>query len=159
MHFSLLNETEGISLERINSNIPTTTNSNWHSASSASGYATPGAKNSQDYSLVENASDFWMEPLLFSPDNDGYHDVLAINIATDKPGFFGTVKVYNEDGNPIKTLLQQELLGTKSLLIWDGTNEETVKMPIGIYVIWAELTNPDGTMIHHKKACVLAHKN
>jgi flagellar hook assembly protein FlgD len=59
----------------------------------------------------------------------------------------------------IKSLLKQELLGTKSLLIWDGTNEETIKMPIGIYVIWAELTNPDGTMIHHKKACVLAHKN
>lgn len=159
MHFSLLNETEGISLERISSSIPTAMNSNWHSASSASGYATPGAKNSQDYSQVENPFEFWMEPLLFSPDNDGYHDVLAINIATDKAGFFGTVKVYNEDGNPVKTLLQQELLGTNSLLIWDGTNDETVKMPIGIYVVWAELTNPDGTMIHHKKACVLAHKN
>ena len=159
MHFSLLNENEGISLERISSNIPTSWNSNWHSASSASGYATPGAKNSQDYSQVDNRFEFWMEPLLFSPDNDGYHDVLAINIATDKPGFFGTVRVYNEEGALIKSLLKQELLGTKSLLIWDGTNEETVKMPIGIYVIWAELTNPDGTMIHHKKACVLAHKN
>lgn len=159
MHFSLLNENEGISLERISSSIPTAMNSNWHSASSASGYATPGAKNSQDYSQEENPFEFWMEPLLFSPDNDGYHDVLAINIATDKPGFFGSVKVYNEEGALIKSLLKQELLGTKSLLIWDGTNEETVKMPIGIYVIWAELTNPDGTIIHHKKACVLAHKN
>lgn len=46
-HFTLISEKEGISLERISAGGATNDPFNWHSASTSSGYGTPGYRNSQ----------------------------------------------------------------------------------------------------------------
>jgi hypothetical protein len=43
-HFPLLADPEGVSLERIDYNLPTQDPFNWHSAATSSGYGTPGTK-------------------------------------------------------------------------------------------------------------------
>src|SRR5690606_1726347 len=47
LHHALINDTKGISLERFSLNHNVNDPTNWHSASSTEGYATPGYKNSQ----------------------------------------------------------------------------------------------------------------
>ncbi len=46
-HFKLIDNTEGVSLERIDPDGPSQNALNWHSAASTAGYGTPGYKNSQ----------------------------------------------------------------------------------------------------------------
>ena len=75
MHHLLLAEEKGISLERVSFKTETNDLKNWHSASTTSGYGTPGYKNSQVE--IENATSpkITFSPESFSPNFDGYNDV------------------------------------------------------------------------------------
>ncbi len=157
LHSSLLNDPEGVSLERISPNAPTQTASNWHSAASAAGYATPTYRNSQ---FVENqslADDFIEipEPKL-SPDGDGFQDFLLVNYRTDQPGFAARASIFDAEGRLVKTLLNNELLGSEGFFRWDGDTDRGDKARLGIYVVWIQLVHPEGTVREFKKTCVVA---
>ena len=51
-HFKLIDDAEGVSLERIDPAGPSQDETNWHSAASTAGYGTPTYKNSQ-YKLLK----------------------------------------------------------------------------------------------------------
>ena len=79
MHFPLLRVVEGVSLERINHDRQTQDASNWHSASENCGFGTPSYENSQYVNDQQMMSDrIRVEPEVFSPDNDGYNDVVRL---------------------------------------------------------------------------------
>jgi hypothetical protein len=157
MHFGLLSDINGISLERLSPDIPTQSFGNWHSAAAAVGYATPTYKNSQFSVPVEAGSSILsIANTTFSPDDDGYEDILLINYATDTPGFFINLYVYDALGRPVKQLATNELLASQGVFKWDGTNDEGQKARLGIYVIWAELFTTEGTVEQFKETCVLA---
>ena len=82
MHLELLDDPMGISLERVSVERSGIDPDNWHSAASISGYATPGSKNSQSADLLESGKLLRVDPEVFSPDNDGYQDLLQI----EQPG-------------------------------------------------------------------------
>ncbi|MDP3469126.1 MAG: lamin tail domain-containing protein, partial [Daejeonella sp.] len=72
MHFSLLKTKEGVSLERSKLNRPNSDPGNLRSATSASGFASPGYKNSQHSEIAEFQENFTLASKTFSPDNDGF---------------------------------------------------------------------------------------
>ena len=74
-----------MSLERVNPNRPSNERSNWHSAAASVGYATPAYKNSQ-YSDDLYTDEITIEPAYFSPDNDGFQDLLDICFNFKNPG-------------------------------------------------------------------------
>lgn len=157
MHYPLLNSTKGISLERISANRPTDDRSNWHSASSSDGYATPGYRNSQSQEGVVSDAEFSVSPEIFSPDNDGYNDVVTFSYKLDKEGYTGNIKIFDSEGRPVRHLMKSELLGTSGNISWDGFSDERQKAVIGIYVIFFEAFTPDGDTVRSKKTCVLTH--
>jgi hypothetical protein len=78
-HYPLINDTKGVSLERINFDRPTADNTNWTSASSVSGYGTPGYRNSQFSEIaVSQKGEVTVSPEVFSPDNDGFDDNVTL---------------------------------------------------------------------------------
>jgi hypothetical protein len=156
MHFGLLTDTKGISLERIDYDRPTQDHTNWHSAAEAVGFATPAYKNSQYSDAGETESAIEITPEIFSPDEDGMSDVVNINYHFDTPGFTANVKVYDSKGRIVKHLIQNELLGTKGTFSWDGINDDREKARIGIYIFYFEVFDLTGTVKHYKKTCVLA---
>ena len=158
MHFGLLNETEGISLERIDFERLTQDRTNWHSAAEAVGFATPAYKNSQYSDAGETESAIEITPEVFSPDEDGVADVVNINYHFDTPGFTANVIVYDSKGRIVKHLIQSELLGVKGTFSWDGINDDREKARIGIYIFYFEVFDLTGTVKHYKKTCVLAGK-
>jgi len=85
MHMDLLGDTRGISLERISRDRSGSEPGNWHSAASIAGYATPGKENSQALDQLGATNLLMTEPAVFSPDNDGFQDVLNITISTGAP--------------------------------------------------------------------------
>ena len=150
--FPLLANKEGVSLERINFNNPTQDSTNWHSAASTVGYATPAYKNSEYSDGTTDGSTLTIDPQVFSPDQDGNHDYLEIHYHLDSPGYMANLKIFDEQGREIKNLVENELLGADGFVTWDGITEEGRKARLGAYILYAEFFKPDGTTKKYKRA-------
>lgn len=155
MHFSLMEETEGVSLERIRFNRPASEPANWHSAASAVGYATPAYRNSQAKDEQDNNSQVSIEPALFSPDNDGTDDLLTIHYAFGQSGLLGNLHIYTDGGRLVRRLATNELLGSDGLYAWDGTDEAQQRTGSGMYIIYFEVTDVSGHVETYKRTAVL----
>lgn len=156
MHFALLNDEDGVSLERIDFDRPTQDATNWHSAAEAVGWATPGYENSQFYPTAIPDDAVTVDPETFSPDNDGFQDVVNIHYDFSEPGYVGNLTIYDSHGRIMRYLMQNELLGTSGVISWDGVTENAEKASIGIYVILFEVFNLEGEVTHFKRSCVVA---
>ncbi len=158
MQFDLLNSFEGVALERINYNLPTNDRNNWHSAAETVGFGTPGLPNSQFVDISEIETKLQVEPEIFSPDNDGYQDILTISYSFDKAGFVGTITIYDAKGRLIKQIADNVLLSTSGNFTWDGITDFDRKARIGIYLIYFEYFDLQGNVHKEKSTCVLATK-
>jgi hypothetical protein len=157
LHFALLSNPDGVSLERIDFNRPSTESTNWHSAAEAVGFATPGYLNSQ-YLPTEPSSAVNAEPSTFSPDSDGYNDVVNVSYAFEQSGFVGTILIYDMQGRLVRRLMENELLGTSGVISWDGINDRREKANVGGYVIYMEVYDLSGKLKAYKIPVVLAAK-
>jgi hypothetical protein len=158
MHFQLLNSFEGVSLERLSSELPSSQESNWHSASEPSGFATPGAENSQSISIENMNGVFELSTSIFSPDNDGMDDVIQFHFSEMKSGCVGNLTIYNERGIRVKRLIRNEYLGPEGNAIWDGISDNGEALAIGIYIATFEAFNEDGIQVNYKRDFILARK-
>lgn len=155
MHFTLIDNKEGISLERIDFNKPTNNNNNWTSAASTSGFATPTYKNSQYLNLNIGNQILNIEPEVFTPNNDGLNDIVNISYKMNKNNFTATLNIYNSSGVLVKNLLNNTPLGTEGIITWNGLSNTNNALPIGIYIINFDLFNTDGTTENIKKTIVI----
>ncbi|REJ80165.1 MAG: hypothetical protein DWQ44_13110 [Bacteroidetes bacterium] len=154
-HFPMIKNRKGVSLERISAELSVNAPSNWCSASSLSGYATPGYKNSAALTLSDVKDRVEILPLVFSPDNDGWNDHLFVRIKEDESGHLLRVVVLNDSGKKIRMLLNQGYVGTDELIVWDGLDDSGILAPMGIYIVFTEIVSPDGKVFRNKKACAL----
>jgi hypothetical protein len=157
MHFPLLVSTKGVSLERIDFNRETNDNTNWNSAAESVGFATPAYKNSQ-YLKADGGSGVSISNPLFSPDNDGYNDVLNITYKLNEPGKAANVYIYDSKGRMIRHLIKNEQLALDGTFSWNGITDENEKAQIGIYIVYVELFNLSGKVNKYKLSCTLAGK-
>ena len=159
MHFALLKETEGVSLERSSFSNATNATGNFKSAAASVGYATPTYKNSQFLENVETNEELTLASETFSPDNDGFEDVLRILYKFEKPNYVANVTIYNSQGTIVKKLIKNQTLSTAGELQWDGLDETgAMKAKTGIYIVYVELYNLDGDIKKFRKTAVLASK-
>ena len=158
MHFQLLKTKEGVSLERSKLSRPNSDTGNLRSATSASGFATPGYKNSQYADEPVAQENFSLASKIFSPDNDGYEDLLEMNYRFPSPGKIANVSIFNVHGVLIKRLLKNFTLNSEGSFIWDGFNEQSQPAPPGIYLLQADFFDTDGQISKFSKPFVLAVK-
>lgn len=156
--FSLLYSFAGVSLERLSSEHPSQDSTNWHSAAESVGFATPGYRNSQSDVSTGNGTEISIDPEIFSPDNDGNHDVLNIHYSFPDAGNVANIVIYDARGRLTRTLINNELLGHEGYFVWDGLTNEKEKARIGMYIIYAEVYNINGNVKGYKKTCVLGGK-
>ena len=140
---SLLDNTDNKTLERIDPSGVSNSPSNWHTAAETIGFGTPGKQNSQYQAGGVNGSFGTLTPV-FSPDNDGFEDVLLFYYTMPQPGMIATVNLYDDQGRLIKELMKSELLGLEGNFSWNGCNDAGAKTPIGIYLAVIEGFTPDG---------------
>lgn len=157
-HFKLIDNNEGVALERINYNNPTTDAGNWHSAATSAGYGTPGYQNSQYKAAAIATGSITITPAVFSPDNDGYDDNAFINYQFNSPGFVCNITIYNAQGKPVKFLTRNALCGLKGSYRWDGLDENNQKLPIGTYVVLTEVFALNGKTQKFKNSITLARR-
>lgn len=157
-HFKLIDNDEGVSLERIDPAGPSQDAANWHSAASTAGYGTPTYKNSQYKRLNIITATVEVSPKVFSPDNDGRDDIAAIQYAVTEPGYIANVTIFDAAGRPVKNLVRNGTLSLSGYWNWDGLDDKGMKLPVGTYVIFTEIFNLQGKKQKFKNAVVLTRK-
>lgn len=144
MHSRLLRDKAGVALERRSFVRPTNEAGNWFSASSTSGYGTPGYANSQSTEYLATEASFEFSSTLLSPDGDGYQDVLEINYRLEDNDLSARIDIYDGHGTLVKRLVNSGLLGTHGTLEWDGRNDNGQTLPQGQYIVQISLYNLHG---------------
>lgn len=157
-HFRLIDNNEGISLERIDYNDITQKQDNWHSAAASAGFATPSAKNSQYRPEEALQAAISISPEIVSPDNDGIDDVVTIAYEFPSPGYVANITIFDAAGRVARLLQQSALCGIKGNFRWDGLGEKYQPLPVGIYIVYTQVFNLEGKQKQFKQAIVLARR-
>ena len=157
-HFKLIDNAEGVSLERIDPDAATQNENNWHSAASTAGYGTPTYKNSQ-YKLTQLVNvTIEVTPKVFSPDNDGRDDIATIQYKVAEIGNVANITIFDASGRPVRNLVRNGVLGLTGYWNWDGLDDKGLKLPIGTYILYTEIFNLQGKKEKMKNTVVLARK-
>lgn len=149
-HFKLLDDVEGIALERINYDSKTQDENNWHSASATVGFGTPADKNSQCKDNENLAGIINVSPKIISPNNDGRDDVLALYYTFPEPGYVANIIIFDISGYPVKHLQTNALCGIRGSYKWDGLNDKKQSINTGQYIVYTEVFNLKGTVRRYK---------
>lgn len=151
MHASFVKDDEGISLERISFSVTAGERSNWRSASSASGFATPGYVNSNVRSgLQPDEGSVTVEPEIIRP-NVHAHDFAQIKYRFGRGGFIANVRIQDQQGRPIREIAGNELLGTDGFFRWDGDLDDGSPARTGYYMVWFEIFDDSGMLITYRE--------
>jgi hypothetical protein len=150
MHFALLNNTEGVSLERISSIYPGSEAANWHSAASASNYGTPTLQNSQHKTAATLSGNIKISPEILSPNNDGTDDVLSLHYSFKENGNLLTVNLFNMAGVLLGKIVNNVLCGTSGTLHWNGSINNK-QLQNGLYILLIDVLGKTGKSMKTRK--------
>ena len=139
-HNKNFSSAKNISLERINPGIDGNNILNWNSSVSQFG-ATPGKINSI-YSKNKSSDErISVSPNPFSPDNDGFEDFTIINYHLIQNTSQVRIKIFDNRGRLLRTLLNNQPSGSKGSVIFNGLEEDGTPFRMGIYIIFLEALN------------------
>lgn len=157
-HFKLIENKEGISLERINPHTASQQADNWTSAAKSAGYATPTAMNSQYRQDAQVQGTILVSPEIFSPDQDGFDDFVTINYRFPEPRYVLNITIFDANGRSVKALQRNAICGISGSFRWDGLDEKNMRLPLGPYVVFCEAFNLSGQVKRFKHQVVLARR-
>ena len=160
MHYPLLKETKGVSLERVSWKVPSDQADNWHSAAEAVGFGTPGYKNSMmtDEQEVSFENPITVSPAVFSPDGDGFDDCCRICYQLESSGYTMNAYVFSAEGQLVRHLVKGELVAQEGGFVWNGLDGRGIRVPIGIYVVITEVFDFEGTVKKYKTVVAVASR-
>ncbi|TKC04735.1 hypothetical protein FA048_18805 [Pedobacter polaris] len=158
MHIALLQDGDGVSLERVSFTREANAYGNFKSAAQATGFATPTFKNSQEEDINLLKSKVSLAHKTFSPDGDGFEDLLQIDYSFVNNGNFATVNIYTDRGVLVRKLERNTSIATAGNFSWDGLTDAGKKSRVGIYIVKFDAFALNGKMESFKETCVLAAK-
>ncbi|MGC8865803.1 MAG: lamin tail domain-containing protein [Bacteroidales bacterium] len=156
MHLPVLKNLDGVALERINPQRPTSDPTNWTSAAESAGFGTPTGKNSQYTEVPSPSGKVTVAPPIFSPDGDGIEDLVTLVLVAPGEGWLANVSIYDAMGRQVRKLARALSVGTQTSLSWDGTRDDRTLAPLGRYLIICEYYDTNGQREVVKTSVVLA---
>jgi hypothetical protein len=147
----------GRSLERISPTVASGDGYNWGTCVDASG-GTPCRRNSLSVSSSPARARLSFAPNPFSPDGDGYDDVIVIHYEMPLQTSIVNVKIFDIQGRLIRRLASNEPGGPAGDIVWDGRDESGTVARIGVYIALLEAANGRGGLESAKGVLVLARK-
>lgn len=140
-HSPMIKDQRGVALERIDPNGESQDRHNWASASVFDGFGTPGYKNSQHDNLNPEATTSIEAPQYSDMDNE-----YIIRYHTDMAGYTCRAWVYNTVGKRLVEISNIALLGSEGELKWSGFDSNGSRLKSGVYIFYAELVHPEGSV-------------
>lgn len=153
MHHVLIADTKDVSFER------SPDRTGFSSASTASGYGTPGSENTNTIRgrNADTKGDFRIklsnDP--FTPNNDGIHDALGIEFNYDGP-FTYSLSIFDTEGVMVRKIAEQAYATSQAIHYWDGTDENGEPLLSGIFVVVVEYRT-ENNKIRRNTKCVTLH--
>ena len=164
MNNALLCESDkdGVALERIRITGATNDRNNWTSASSIP-HGSPGSPTQPNTPRIRSQPDtgddlIQLSAERLSPDDDGYEDFLDIRYTLPSEGYAASLAIFDANGQLVKNLVRQELIGTEGALRWDGDLDDGARARPGIYVLFLEIFSPSGEVKRVKKAVAVVQR-
>ena len=154
-HFALITDVDGKSLERISFDGEMNDPDNWHTAAEYVEWGTPGYENSQRF-VANPVGEVSIDPPIFSPDNDGYQDLVTINLDLQSNDNVVDVEIFDSQGRLIRELKDNFFVGNQATITWDGITDNADKARIGTYVILVSVVDENGNQAQYKLVVVLA---
>nr|WP_321453746.1 lamin tail domain-containing protein [uncultured Carboxylicivirga sp.] len=158
MHFDLIRNEEGVSLERLAIDQPTRDHQNWHSAAS-SVLATPGYLNSQTITDKNSVKTIALDYDLFTPNGNGDKDQLIIRYSNKEPDGTMSIRIFDSAGHEVRYLINNQLMKSDGYYLWDGLDDQGQKLTPGIYIIWVQRVYASGNIQENKMVCVIGVKD
>lgn len=157
MHFELIRDVKGKSLERLNEKLPSNDPFSWHTAAADANYATPTRQNSQwsDNSKIHE-SPFKLKDDLFSPNGDGDRDLAVVEYNLKEAGMIVNFGVYDRQGRLVKRQENTQLAGRQGVLTWAGDTDGGTLAGPGVYILLLQIFNVKGEGKTYKLPVVLA---
>lgn len=157
-HSTLLDNPNGISLERIlfsgDSNDP----NNWFSASSTENGATPGYENSQSRDPQNQPGAIKIDPPTFAPDIAGASNFTTLNYSFDDPGNTLNIRIVDAEGRVIKRISQNTIVGREGFFTWDGSTDDGGKARVGYYMIIMEIISSEGKISYIREKVAIGSR-
>lgn len=155
-HYRLLEDVDGVSLERISFADQVNRSENWRSAASDVGFATPGYANSQSMLTEQYRQHLVANPKIFVPGNSSSNSAYTlINYQLDRSGQFANVAIYDRNGRLVKKLAQGVSLSTRGFMRWDGDTDKGNVARMGYYLIVFEVYDGNGNTQKLKETVVV----
>ncbi len=157
-HLPSLSSTSGRSLERINPHLASNDTRNWSSSVSTLG-ATPLAANSIYTTALPSNASLTLSPNPFSPDGDGFEDFLSIAYSLPAISSQLRIRIFDVAGRIVRTLANNEPASSAGTILWNGFDDYSQRVRIGMYIIFVEaLDNFGGVVQTMKDVAVVATK-
>jgi len=142
--YYVIDDVNGVSLERISLSAPSEDPDNWGSAAGSVGYGTPGRSNSISTRNTAGEFDFDITDKVISPNDDGVADELIINYNLGEPNYVATARIYTDSGSLRDYLIRNETLASEGEMIWDGRDDNGQLVEQGIYILHISMFNLEG---------------
>ena len=124
----------GRSVEKLNPALESSVKSNWGTCVTIE-KMTPGAQNSIFFESLPSSGSIQLQSNPFSPDGDGYEDVLRISYNLPFTQAYLTVLIFNIEGRTVRTLAKNLATASKGVISWNGFSDRNKRARIGIYII------------------------
>jgi hypothetical protein len=150
-HNPLLKNADGVSLERMHVEGPSSSKDNWTSASENEGFATPGYKNSQSTESGQPLTyPIKVEPKIFIPGSSSftYSSYTSIRYSFGHSGLFANVQIFNQNGYLVRDLVNGLLLSKEGFIRWDGDRDDGSRVRTGPYLILFEVYGNGKTQVY-----------
>ncbi len=138
-HASSVKDRKGVALERIDPDKPGSEAANWTSATAASGYGTPGDRNSH-YKAAPTDRATGMEAPVYDRATGLYHIIYSF----DQPGFTIRARIYDLSGRQVAVAANHEAVAMQGAITWNGTGTDGSRLAPGVYIFHVEATHPGG---------------
>ncbi|MBK8982914.1 MAG: lamin tail domain-containing protein [Ignavibacteria bacterium] len=153
-HNPNIDDTKGISLERINPKFLSDDRYSWSSSANPAG-GTPGLVNSIFTAGVKSESNVNVFPNPFSPDGDGFEDFAVISFKLNTNIAQIRIKVYDIKGRQVRTIINNSVSGSFGEIIFNGLDDNNQKLRPGVYILMIEAIDDRGGASENLKAPVV----
>ncbi len=162
MHHPVIEDDNGISLEKYGTDQISNDARNWSSATTGPPIVngpkgTPGRPNSIRNTPGEVSEVFYVEPELFIPYNNGFYDHIDFHWnLPESSAYAASITIYTDNGREVLRLLNNEPVPTQGSSSWNGTSETGSPLAPGIYIALFEAFEPTGATITEKQIFTIA---
>ena len=140
-HSTLLNDEDGVALEKIDSTQSGLNSTVWSSVGSDQNYASPGCYSNFQKSSPSNQSFSLASPYF----GLGINGSANIQYQLPKPNYQLSMEIIDKRGVIVLQLVNNQVVSQKGSYFWDGTDSEGRDVALGIYFIRIQAIHSDGS--------------